>query len=92
MVVEMDRDPAVYPESNIVEVSILLPPQVQAFTRYCQWPRASSHQNPVLDGFTIRRTGDVLTKIRLILFLDHMPEQFKVAPELGHIILRPTLP
>ncbi|KAF4568445.1 SWI/SNF complex component snf12 [Pleurotus pulmonarius] len=69
MVVEMDRDPAVYPESNIVE-----------------WPRSSSHQNPVLDGFTIRRTGDVLTKIRLILFLDHMPEQFKVAPELAAIL------
>ncbi|KAJ8516988.1 hypothetical protein ONZ45_g5755 [Pleurotus djamor] len=69
MVVEMDRDPAMYQDSNIVE-----------------WPRAPGHQNPILDGFTIRRTGDVPTKIRIILFLEHFPEQFKVTPELGSLL------
>ncbi|KAG5219899.1 SWI/SNF complex component [Salix suchowensis] len=86
MVVEMDRDPAVYPESNIVEVSMFASPLGSDHYTLLSVARASSHQNPVLDGFTIRRTGDVLTQIRLILFLDHMPEQFKVAPELAAVL------
>ena len=36
-----------------------------------------------MDGFTIRRTGDLPTKIRIILYLENFPEQYKVLPELG---------
>ena len=36
-----------------------------------------------LDGFTIRRTGDQPTKVRLIMYLEQTPEHYKVAPELG---------
>jgi len=69
MVVELDRDPALYSDNNIVE-----------------WPRAPGHHNPALDGFTIRRTGDLPTKIRIILYLENFPEQYKVLPELGTVL------
>jgi len=69
MVVELDRDPALYADSNIVE-----------------WPRAPGHHNPALDGFTIRRTGDLPTKIRIILYLENFPEQYKVLPELSTVL------
>jgi SWI/SNF-related matrix-associated actin-dependent regulator of chromatin subfamily D len=48
-----------------------------------QWPRAPGHHNPPLDGFSIKRTGDLLTKIRIIMYLEHFPEQYKVIGELG---------
>ncbi|KAH9062649.1 SWI/SNF complex subunit [Lactarius deliciosus] len=67
MVVELDRDPALYSDSNVVE-----------------WHQNPSH--PILDGFTIRRTGDTPTKMRLILHLLQYPEQFRVLPELGNIL------
>ncbi|KAL0566173.1 SWI/SNF and RSC complex subunit Ssr3 [Marasmius crinis-equi] len=67
LVVELDRDPKLYPESNIVE-----------------WPRATGSHNPVMDGSTVRRTGhDTPTNIRIVLYLDHYPEQYKVSPELA---------
>jgi len=69
MAVELERDPALYPDGNILE-----------------WPRAPGHHNPVLDGFTIRRTGDAPTKIRMVMYLNHYPEQFKLSPELGNIL------
>ncbi|KJA22667.1 hypothetical protein HYPSUDRAFT_201995 [Hypholoma sublateritium FD-334 SS-4] len=69
MVIELDRDPGLYPDGNIVE-----------------WPRATGHHNPVFDGFTVRRTGDLPTKIRVIMYLDHFPDQYKVLPELGSVL------
>ncbi|KAK7469181.1 SWI/SNF and RSC complex subunit Ssr3 [Stygiomarasmius scandens] len=51
-----------------------------------EWPQANGAQNPVLDGFTVRRTGDTPTKIRAVIYLDHYPEQYGVAPELGSIL------
>ncbi|KAI0276765.1 hypothetical protein BC826DRAFT_976739, partial [Russula brevipes] len=45
-----------------------------------EWHQNSSH--PILDGFTIRRTGDTPAKVRLVLNLQQYPEQFRVAPEL----------
>ncbi|KAJ7623357.1 SWI/SNF complex 60 kDa subunit [Roridomyces roridus] len=69
MIVELDRDPTLYPDGNIVE-----------------WPRATGSQNPPLDGFTIRRKGDAPTKVRLVMYLEHYPEQFRVIPELGNIL------
>ncbi|KAH0579919.1 hypothetical protein H2248_002741 [Termitomyces sp. 'cryptogamus'] len=69
MIIELDRDPSLYPDGNIVE-----------------WPRAPGHHNPVLDGFTVKRTGDVPTKFRVILYLDHYPEQLKVVGELSNIL------
>jgi hypothetical protein len=48
-----------------------------------QWQQNPSH--PTLDCFTIRRTGDTPTKVRVILQLQQSPEQFRVLPELGEI-------
>ncbi|KAJ7050510.1 SWI/SNF complex protein [Mycena amicta] len=69
MVVDLDRDPALYPDGNMVE-----------------WPRAVGAQNPQLDGFTIRRTGDLPTKARIIIHLEHNPEQYRLIPELSHVL------
>ncbi|ETW79752.1 hypothetical protein HETIRDRAFT_477346 [Heterobasidion irregulare TC 32-1] len=67
MIVELDRDPALYPDGNIVE-----------------WHHGPAQ--PVLDGFTIRRTGDKPTKIRLVMYLQQQPQQYKVHPDLGAIL------
>jgi len=50
-----------------------------------EWPRAQP-AIPPLDGFTIRRTGDQPTKIRVVMHLEHFPEQYKVQPELANIL------
>ncbi|EIN05710.1 BAR-domain-containing protein [Punctularia strigosozonata HHB-11173 SS5] len=72
LIIELERDPSVYPDGNIVE-----------------WHRqANNVNNPQaqLDGFTIRRTGDQPTRIRVVLHLTQEPEVFKVHPELGDIL------
>uniref|UniRef100_A0A8H7XP97 DM2 domain-containing protein n=1 Tax=Psilocybe cubensis TaxID=181762 RepID=A0A8H7XP97_PSICU len=51
-----------------------------------EWPRAHGNHNPALDGFTIRRTGDSPTKIRVVMYLEHFPEQYKVLPELSNVL------
>ena len=38
---------------------------------------------PALDGFTIRRKGDAVTKVRVVMYLEQQPEQYKVHPDLG---------
>ncbi|KAF9235929.1 BAR-domain-containing protein [Melanogaster broomeanus] len=65
MIVDLDRDPTLYPDGNIVE-----------------WPRPQG-VHPPLDGFTIRRTGDQPTRVRIIIHLEQSPEQYKLSPELG---------
>ncbi|KAJ2936368.1 hypothetical protein H1R20_g727, partial [Candolleomyces eurysporus] len=50
-----------------------------------EWPRVG-HSNAPLDGFTVRRTGDTPTKIRVLLYLNHFPEQYKLHPELANIL------
>ncbi|THV05288.1 SWI/SNF complex 60 kDa subunit [Dendrothele bispora CBS 962.96] len=70
MMIEIDRDTDLYPGESNI----------------VEWPRATGMQNPVLDGFTVRRSGDAPTGIRVLIYLDHYPEQFGVAPELGDIL------
>lgn len=59
-------------------------PANDAFVGPVKWPRAAVN-NPAMDGFTVRRTGDVPTKIRVMIYLEHFPEQYKVRPELGEV-------
>jgi len=71
-VIDLERDPNLYPEGNIVE-----------------WHRPQavpSTSSAALDGFTVRRTGDSPTKLRVILHLEHYPEQYKVNPELASVL------
>ncbi|KAJ4476363.1 SWI/SNF complex 60 kDa subunit [Lentinula edodes] len=51
-----------------------------------EWPRATGHHNPPLDGFTVRRTGDVPTHIRIVMYLDHYPEQYRLNPDLSSVL------
>ncbi|TFK27307.1 SWI/SNF complex 60 kDa subunit [Coprinopsis marcescibilis] len=50
-----------------------------------EWPRVQV-PHPVLDGFTIRRAGDVPIKIRVLIYIEHYPEQYKLAPELASVL------
>ncbi|KAG9312916.1 SWI/SNF complex 60 kDa subunit [Chiua virens] len=68
MIMELDRDPHLYPDGNIVE-----------------WPRPQGVQPP-LDGFTIRRMGDQPTRVRILMHLEHTPEQYKVSPDLAYVL------
>ncbi|KAI9463493.1 BAR-domain-containing protein [Boletus coccyginus] len=68
MIVELDRDPRLYPDGNIVE-----------------WPRPQGVQPP-LDGFTVRRTGDQPTRVRILIYLEQTPEQYKVSPDLAYVL------
>lgn len=72
LVVDFERDPMLYPDGNTVE-----------WRRPQAVPQAAP---PAVDGFTVRRTGDVPTKARIMLYLDHYPDQFKVHPDLGAIL------
>jgi len=72
VVVDIERDPNLHPEGNIVE---WLRPQA-----------APGAAPPALDGFTVRRTGDSQTKLRVVIHLEHYPEQFKVQQDLGSVI------
>ncbi|KAG8215419.1 SWI/SNF complex 60 kDa subunit [Butyriboletus roseoflavus] len=68
MIIELDRDPHLYPDGNIVE-----------------WPRPQGVQPP-LDGFTVRRTGDQPTRVRILMHLEQTPEQYKVSPDLAYVL------
>lgn len=83
MIVELDRDMSLYPDGNILEVrsSCYFFTLLYIDLGITKWPR--TQPATPLDGFTVRRTGDQPTKIRVIMHLEHFPEQYKVAPELG---------
>jgi hypothetical protein len=38
-----------------------------------------------LDGFTLRRTGDSLTQLKILIDLKQNPDVFKVAEPLGEL-------
>ncbi|KAI5118709.1 hypothetical protein M0805_004509 [Coniferiporia weirii] len=72
LVVDLERDPNLYPDGNTVE------------WRHPQTlPQAGP---PPVDGFAVRRTGDSPTKVRVTMYLEHSPDQFKVHPELSAIL------
>ncbi|KAH9012860.1 SWI/SNF complex 60 kDa subunit [Lactarius deliciosus] len=76
MVVELDRDPALYSDSNVVEDGDYMTPLSVApkpFTPHPRWVHDTTD-------------GDTPTKMRLILHLLQYPEQFRVLPELGNIL------
>ncbi|PAV15930.1 SWI SNF complex 60 kDa subunit [Pyrrhoderma noxium] len=72
LVVDLERDQGLFPDGNSVE-----------WKRPQAVPQAAP---PAIDGFTVRRTGDLPTKVRVAIFLDHYPDQFKVHPDLGSIL------
>jgi hypothetical protein len=43
-------------------------------------PVASGHE---LDGYTLRRTGDTLTELKILIQLEQTPEIHKVVEPLG---------
>ncbi|KAF5392127.1 hypothetical protein D9757_003196 [Collybiopsis confluens] len=61
-------------------------PNVYPENNIVEWPRATGHQNPPLDGFTIRRTGDISTTVRIVMYLDHYPEQYSLSQDLSNLL------
>lgn len=91
IIVDLERDPELYPDGNTVEVRLLLLIQScnGAERLSLQWrrPQAVPPNAPTpLDGFTVRRTGDSPTKVRVMIYLEHYPDNFKVQPLLGSIL------
>jgi len=50
-----------------------------------EWPRAQT-QTPPMDGFTLRKTGDAPARIRILLYLNHQPSQYKLHPDLANLL------
>jgi SWI/SNF-related matrix-associated actin-dependent regulator of chromatin subfamily D len=55
-------------------------------TNLVEWPAGAPGQHPPLDGFTVRRTGDAPTNIRVVLYLEHQPPVFRIQSELADIL------
>jgi SWI/SNF-related matrix-associated actin-dependent regulator of chromatin subfamily D len=83
IIVEMERDPAQYPDSNTVEVRFNMFHISLEFTTVMQWIRNPTQNHQPLDGFAVRRRGDIPTKIRVVMHLEQQPEVYKIHPDLG---------
>lgn len=95
--VEMDRDPTVYPDTNHVQwtdrggwgsynaIGVCPPPVNKPPGDTSATPSAD---NPMegLNGFVLTRTGDVPTRLRVAIHLNHNPERIKVNAPLAAII------
>lgn len=99
-VVELLRDPALYPAGeNIVEwhrpTPTVAPHSASApvggetaapgLGSGLEAPIVASSE-PALDGFEIRRTGSIPVKARIVLYLNHVPERYALSPELAGLL------
>ncbi|CAG8517920.1 18231_t:CDS:10 [Acaulospora morrowiae] len=67
IIVELDRDPELYPEGNLIE-----------------WNKIPDSEE--VDGFEIKRKGDVNLKAKIYLNIDQQPARYKLSPELSEIL------
>jgi SWI/SNF-related matrix-associated actin-dependent regulator of chromatin subfamily D len=92
----MDRDPTVYADTNHVQwnadtrwgnYSLLgVYPAIPGAGETAA-PGAASPSGAIpLDGFTITRTGDVSTSLRITLNINHIPERIKLSPQLAPVL------
>lgn len=98
-VVELMRDPSLYPDgSNIVEWHRPVPSVAPASgmqagggagglggTQGMEAPLVASAE-PALDGFEIKRKGNVPTKVKIVLYPAYTPERYSLSPELGSLL------
>ena len=97
--IEMDRDASLYADTNHVQwmadprwinynilgvYPSIPPPSANA-------PADAAATNPLsgatpLDGFTVTRTGDIPTVLRISIHLNHYPERIKLAPHLAAVL------
>lgn len=94
--IEIDRDPTVYADTNHVQwnadsrwgnYSLLgaytaIPGPGEAATPAGGAPSGATP----LDGFTITRTGDVPTSLRITINVNHIPERIKLSPQLAPVL------
>ena len=82
----MERDPALYPESNHVQWDM----DVRFAQPYDDLgrPTTTSATDPAqgLDGFSVTRPGDQNTRLRIMLHLNHYPERVKLTPEFANLL------
>lgn len=93
----MDRDPNVYADSNHVQWTA--DPRWMSYNTFGQYPPANAKPTPTdtqpnttpaasapLDGFEVARTGDVPTRLRITIHLNHIPDRIKLSPQLASIL------
>jgi SWI/SNF-related matrix-associated actin-dependent regulator of chromatin subfamily D len=96
LVIEMDRDPNLYPDTNHVQWTAdprwsnynilgayVTPPSGTDTTTS---GASSTSGSAPLDGFNITRTGDVPTSLRITIQINHVPERIKLSPHLANIL------
>lgn len=99
-VVELVRDSALYPDAggNLVEWHRPTPSVAPASgmqagggagglggTQGMEAPLVASAE-PALDGFEIKRKGDMPTKVKIVLYPAYTPERYSLAPELANLL------
>jgi SWI/SNF-related matrix-associated actin-dependent regulator of chromatin subfamily D len=94
--IEMDRDPSVYPDTNHVQwidrgnwgSYNAIGAYVAGLNKQPGDSSTSGTENPAegLNGFALTRHGDVPTRLRVSLHLNHNPERVKVNGQLAAII------
>lgn len=92
----MDRDPSLYADTN--HVQWVADPRWSNYNLLGIYPSvppapagdASAAAPPngatPLDGFTVTRSGDAPTVLRITVHLNHYPERIKVAPHLAAVL------
>lgn len=87
IIVELDRDPDMFPEGNITEVSVnwVLLNKRHSNPSFFQWHKQASSTDS--DGIELKRKGDVAVNARIILVPDFNPNKYKVASGLSDLIM-----
>nr|KAJ3419341.1 SWI SNF, matrix associated, actin dependent regulator of chromatin, sub d, member 3 [Polyrhizophydium stewartii] len=86
IIIELKRDPQQFPEGSIIEVRTLhlgLYPLMR-LTFSDQWHKQPSV--PEHDGFEIKGVGDSDVPVRILLYLDNIPEKAKLSHALGSLL------
>lgn len=86
-VIELARDPALYPvEENFVEWHRPTPSvATQQRVEGTENPLIAA-ADPGLDGFEIKRRGTEPVKVKIAMYLSHTPERYHISPELGSLL------
>ena len=100
IVVELVRDPALYPAGdNIVEwhkpTPSIAPPSASVpvggesaipGTGNALDAPTIAISEPSLDGFEVKRTGNIPVKARTVIYLNHTPERYALSPDLAVLL------
>jgi SWI/SNF-related matrix-associated actin-dependent regulator of chromatin subfamily D len=67
-----------FPGNDLIEVGMTF-----STLNVPQWHNVGQNE---VDGFEIKRTGNVETRVKLLLYPEHRPAQFKLSPPLAKLL------